>query len=76
MIYVLTFSKIAPGEPSGSISDLFENAFTDKMRAYREFDNMTLNTEFFRKELWLIEPGGKRSLLKEERYHDKGNSVA
>lgn len=76
MIYVLTFSKIAPGEPSGSISDLFENAFTDKIKAFREFDNMILTSEFFRKELWMIEPGGKRSLLKEVRFHDERNSVA
>ena len=76
MIYVLTFSKIAPGEPSGSISDLFENAFTDKVRANKAFDEMTLTSEFFRKELWLIEPGGKRSLLKEVRYNDKGNTMA
>ena len=68
MIYVLTYSKIMPGEITGSISDLFENAFTDIIRAEKAFKDLVLTPEYFRKELWVIEPGGKRKMLKEERY--------
>lgn len=76
MIYVITYSKIAPGEPDGNISDLFENAFTDRVRAHKAFDDLELTSEYFRKELWVIEPGGKRKLLKEKKFGEKGNTVA
>lgn len=76
MIYVITYSKIAPGEPDGTISDLFENAYTDRYRAHKAFDDLELTPEYFRKELWVIEQGGKRQLLKEKRFNDKRSSVA
>ena len=68
MIYIITLSKVSPGEPTGAISDLFENAFTDIRRAETTFDELELTSEYFRKELWLIEPGGKRKLLKEKKF--------
>ena len=76
MIYVITYSKVSPGEPTGSISDLFENAFTDKVRAYKTFDDLELTAEFFRKELWVLEPGGKRKLLKEKKFGEQGDVMA
>lgn len=76
MIYVITYSKIAPGEANGSISDLFENAFTDRVRAHKVFDDLVLTAEYFRKELWVIEPGGKRKLLKEKKYSEKRDTMA
>lgn len=68
MIYILTYSMLMPGTPTGYISDLFEDAFTDVVKAERAFKTLQLNKEYFRKELWVKEPGGRRKLLKEERY--------
>ena len=68
MIYVLTLTKIAPGEPTGMISDLFENAFLDSGKADKAFDSMPLSREYIRKELWTIDSPGKRRLIKEERF--------
>ena len=68
MIYVLTYSKLMPGTPEGFISDLFEDAFTDSVQAEKAFKNLVLTPEYFRKELWVREPGGRRRLLKEEKY--------
>lgn len=68
MIYIITYSMTMPGTQLGYVSDLFENAFTDSVQAYRCFDNLVLTKEYFRKELWVKEPGGGRKLLKEERY--------
>ena len=68
MIYILTYSMLMPGTPTGYISDLFEDAFTDVVKAERAFKTLQLNKEYFRKELWDKEPGGRRKLLKEERY--------
>ena len=69
MIYILTYSMLMPGTPTGYISDLFEDAFTDVVKAERAFKTLQLNKEYFRKELWVKEPGGRRKLLKEERYN-------
>lgn len=68
MIYILTYSMLMPGTPTGYVSDLFEDAFTDIVKAEREFKTLRLTKEYFRKELWVKEPGGRRKLLKEERY--------
>ena len=68
MIYILTYSMLMPGTPTGYVSDLFEDAFTDVVKAERAFKTLQLNKEYFRKELWVKEPGGRRKLLKEERY--------
>ena len=68
MIYVLTYTMICPGTALGQISGLFENAFTDVVRAEKAFKDMKLTREYFRKELWVIEPGGKRKLLKEDKF--------
>lgn len=68
MIYILTYSMLMPGTPTGYISDLFEDAFTDVIKAERAFKTLQLSKEYFRKELWVKEPGGRRKLLKEERY--------
>ena len=67
-IYVITCTKISPGESVGYIGDLLENASTDISVAEELFKNLVLNKEYFRKELWVIEPGGRRKLLKEERF--------
>ena len=69
MIYILTYSMVMPGTPQGYVSDLFEDAFTDMMRAEKAFRNLVLTKEYFRKELWIREPGGGRKLLKEERFN-------
>lgn len=68
MIYILTYCKLMPGTPQGSISDLFEDAFTDVAQAERAFNNLVLTREYYRKELWVKEPNGRRRLLKEEKY--------
>ena len=68
MIYILVYSKVVPGEPSGSISDLWENAWTDRVAAEKGFNALQLTPVYFRKELWVKEPGGRRYLLMEERY--------
>lgn len=68
MIYILTYSKLAPGEPTGYISDLWEDAWTDRVAAEKAFKSKVLTREYFRKELWVKEPGGRRTLMMEERY--------
>lgn len=68
MIYILTYTMVMPGAPTGMISDLFEDAFTDRVQAERRFKNLILSREYIRKELWVREPGGRRTLLMEERY--------
>ena len=61
MIYILTYSMLMPGTSTGYVSDLF-------VKAERSFKTLELSKEYFRKELWVKEPGGRRKLLKEERY--------
>ena len=68
MIYILTYSMLMPGTPTGYVSDLFEDAYTDRDKAEKAFGNLVLTPEYFRKELWIKESNGKRSLLKEERF--------
>ena len=68
MIYILTLTKVCPGEPTGYISDLWEDAWTDRTAAERAFKKLELGPVYFRKELWVKEPGGRRKLLMEERY--------
>lgn len=68
MIYVCTYSKIAPGEPTGVINDLLENAAETVAAAEKQFNGMILTREYFRKELWEFDLHGRRRLVKEERY--------
>ena len=68
MIYVIVYSMIMPGTPTGQVSSIFENAFTDRTKAMKAFDDLVLNERYFRKELWLIEPGGKRSMIGHEKF--------
>lgn len=68
MIYILTLTILAPGNPLGCISMLFEDAFTDSVKAEKAFKELELSREYIRKELWVKEPGGRRRLLKEERF--------
>ena len=68
MIYILTLTKVCPGEPTGYISDLWEDCWTDRVAAERAFKKLELTKEYYRKELWVKEPGGRRKLLMEERY--------
>ena len=68
MVYVLTYSMLMPGIPTGYVSDLFENAYTEMSKAEKAYNNMMLSREYFRKELWLIESNGLRKLLKEKRF--------
>ena len=51
MIYILTLTKVCPGEPTGYISDLWEDCWTDRVAAEKAFKNTELNTVYFRKEL-------------------------
>ena len=75
MIYILTYSMLMPGTSTGYVSDLFENAFTDSVQAEKKYQSMPLTREYFRKELWVIEPGGKRRLLKHDKFmEEKQNS--
>ncbi len=67
-IYVVTYSMIMPGTPQGQVSDLFEFASADINKAEKFFKDLVLTTEYFRKELWIIHVGGRRTLMKEERY--------
>ena len=67
-IYIITISKIMPGSPEGAVSGLWEDATTDISEAERSFKNLVLTQEYFRKELWVKDPTGKRRLLKEERF--------
>ena len=69
IIYILTYSMLAPGTPAGHINDLFENAFTDMESAERAFNGLVLTREYFRKEMWIKDTNGTRKLLKEKRFN-------
>ena len=73
-IYILTLCKIAKGEPTGFISDLFEDAFSNLNEAEQAFDSIPLSTLYFRKELWQKTEDGRRIMLKEERYYAERHS--
>ena len=51
MIYILTLTKVCPGEPTGYISDLWEDCWTDRTAAERAFKKLELGPVYFRKEL-------------------------
>ena len=68
MIYVLTYSKLLPADPSGEINGLFEYAFSNLATAEKYFKSMKLTKEYFRKEMWAIDNSGQRKLIKEERF--------
>ena len=67
-IYVLTLTKVCPGEPTGFISDLWEDCWTDRTEAEKAFKRMPLDKTYYRKELWIKEPTGRRMLLMEEKF--------
>ena len=69
MIYIILYTMAAPGTPSGQISGLWEDCFTDSVKAEREFKEKVLTPVYIRKELWVKEPGGRRTMLKSESYH-------
>lgn len=68
--YAITLTKIAPGEPTGQISDLLEDwGFNDRQSAERRFRNVELSREYIRKELWVKDTDTKiKKVIKEERY--------
>ena len=70
--YAITLTKIAPGEPTGQVSDLLEDwGFKSQYDAERRFSSIILNREFIRKELWAKNIETKvKTLIKEERYHE------
>lgn len=67
-IYTLTLTKLCPGEPTGFVSCLWEDSWTDRTEAEKGFKKMPLSTEYFRKELWVKESTGRRMLLMEEKF--------
>lgn len=67
-IYIITISKINPGSPEGAVAGLWEDATDELSEAEMIFTNLVLTQEYFRKELWVKDPTGKRRLLKEERF--------
>lgn len=69
MVYVLTYSKVMPGTPTGYVSDLLEDMFDNPRDAEKKFNNMQLTPEYFRKEMWVKESNGTRKLLKEKRFN-------
>ena len=68
MIYILTLTKVCPGEPTGYISDLWEDCWTDRIDVEKACKKRGLTEVYYRKVLWIKEPGGRRMLLMEERY--------
>jgi len=68
--YVITLTKISPGEPTGQISDLLEDwGFKTSEDAIRRFNGIILTPEYIRKELWVKDTDTKiRKILREERY--------
>lgn len=69
MIYWISYSKIMPGTPEGMISGLLEDVFTDSVKAEKTFKDLKLTPEYFRKELWVKEPGGRKRMIKYEKYN-------
>ena len=67
-IYILLYTKLAPETKEGRTSGLWEDATDDRTEAEELFRNLPLNHEYYRKELWLKEPNGTRSLLMEEKF--------
>lgn len=67
-IYILLYTKLAPETKDGHTSGLWEDVTDDRSEAEELFRNLPLNNEYYRKELWLKEPNGTRSLLMEEKF--------
>ena len=63
-----TTGKRVMGFYTQSDVDLWEDCWTDRTAAERAFKKIELSSVYFRKELWVKEPGGRRQLLMEERY--------
>ena len=68
MMYWISLSKIVPGSPQGFESGFLEDLFSDIKQAEKSFNNLQLTREYFRKELWVKEPSGRKKLIKEEKY--------
>ena len=73
VIYILTVSKICPGEPTGIIDDLLVDVFDDVQQARKAFDDFELSALYFYKELWLKDDNEKRKLLRRARYERVGS---
>lgn len=69
MIYAITLSKIIPGSPQGFESGFLEDWTTDAVQAEKIFNNIQLSEEYFRKELWGREAGGRKKMIKSEKYN-------
>lgn len=67
-IYILTLCKIMPGEPTGHIGDLLHDVFLNIKDAEEAYDAIALNALYFKKELWVKNPEGKRKLIKGDYY--------
>lgn len=65
MIYVITYAMMESGK---KISCLFHNAFLDRQKCQKEFDQFPLSEQFPRKSIWAINSDGRRSLITEENY--------
>ncbi len=75
MIYIILYTMLVPGSAAGQVSGLWEDCYTDLARAEREFKEKVLTPIYIRKELWVKEPGGRRTMMKYETYHST-DSVA
>lgn len=70
--YVITLTKVVPGEPTGQISSLLEDwGFMTLRDAEKSFRNIMLDRVYIRKELWSKDTDTKvKKLLKEEKFHN------
>lgn len=70
--YVITLTKVVPGEPTGQISSLLEDwGFMTLRDAEKSFKGIILDRVYIRKELWSKDTDTKiKKLLMEERFHN------
>ena len=71
MIYVILYSIIAPGTPTGMTGGLYYGWAYDLGNAQKKFDELELTPELFRKELWTDDKKGCKRLIKYEKFHPK-----
>lgn len=69
MIYVILYSILTPGTPTGSTGTLYYGWAYDLGNAEKKYDELVLTPDCFRKEIWSDNGRGYKRLIKYDQYH-------
>ena len=68
MIYLILYSILTPGTPTGGTGSLYYGWAYDLGNADKKYNELTLDRECFRKELWTDDGKGYRRLIKYDQF--------